>query len=361
MPGERRLGGRDPALGGARRQAPVLGRAAAADGRDDRGRARRRSSPSARTCRSACSRAIATRSRATRRKRPPAAALAKELRAALAGGASVRRRSKVLFQHKRSPPRLLPAAVAGARRPPSAATMLPFYPAGWAPRARRRRGGSLRSARPARGPRARARGAVFPLGNVALGLALALRRGRARLARALLARCPLRARLPRRPAARAVGLLALVPLAVSRRAARPPRRAGARRRRRRGRRRRAARRRASVRAGRRAAARPRRAPRARVAAVAALVERGPARTRARRRSRSPRRRRAPVRPHALADRRPRRRRARGARRSPCRPRRRCRSSLAVWLTCAALGPVARTWRSSRALDSFAGGMSPRAA
>ena len=37
-PGERRLGRRDPALGGARRQAPVLGRAAAADGRDDRAR-----------------------------------------------------------------------------------------------------------------------------------------------------------------------------------------------------------------------------------------------------------------------------------------------------------------------------------
>ena len=73
----------DPALGGARRQASVLGRAAAADGRNDRdGRAaaRRQSGP---TCRSGCSSAIGHALAIDPAKRPPAAALAKELRSAL--------------------------------------------------------------------------------------------------------------------------------------------------------------------------------------------------------------------------------------------------------------------------------------
>ena len=62
---ERRVGRRDPALGGARGPPSVLGRPAPADGRRDRGRRAGASSPSGPTCRSGSSRPSTARSTPT--------------------------------------------------------------------------------------------------------------------------------------------------------------------------------------------------------------------------------------------------------------------------------------------------------
>ena len=144
-------------------------------------------------------------------KRPPAAALAKELRAALAGG---KRSTKVESVHRtQSLLRLAPAAATGVAAGAGAA-LLPFYPSGAALAI-----GVVAATVTLRAPRAGLALAlaapVFPLGNVALGLALAYgavalawlalfwrdaRFGLAFLAGPLLA--PL-------------GLLALVPVAVA--------------------------------------------------------------------------------------------------------------------------------------------------
>jgi hypothetical protein len=145
-------------------------------------------------------------------RRPPAAALAKELRAALAGG----RRSKNVESVDSTQAliaRAAPAAAAGIAAGAGAA-LLPFYPAGAALGI-----GALAALVTVRAPRAGLALAlaapVFPLGNVALGLALAYgglalgwlalfwrdaRFGLAFLAGPLLA---------------PVGLLALVPVAVA--------------------------------------------------------------------------------------------------------------------------------------------------
>ncbi len=169
--------------------------------------------------------------------------------------ASVRRRPKVLFQHKLSSRvSLRPCSQEPLRSP--AGMALPFYPTGWAPAlAAAAAFAAFRS--PRAGLALALAAPVLPLGNHALGLALlygvlalawlALSWRDARWGLAFLAG----------PALAAVGLLALVPLAV----------AGASRARpagahtiaavcRRGDRRRAARDRASVRPGNGAAARP---------------------------------------------------------------------------------------------------------
>ena len=90
---ERRLGRRRPALGGARRQAPVLGRAAAADGRRRSRPARRRSQPERPDLPKRLLGAVDARARA----RPGQAAAGarrspSELRSALGGAAGARRR-----------------------------------------------------------------------------------------------------------------------------------------------------------------------------------------------------------------------------------------------------------------------------
>ena len=142
-------------------------------------------------------------------RRPPAAALAQELRSALAG-ASVRRRSKVLFQHKLSSPVSL--------RPPSPGQ--PRSPADW--RCRSIRLGALAAVAAVaafRSPRAGLALAlaapVLPLGNHALGLALLY----GALALAWLVLCWRDARwglaFLAGPALAAAGLLALLPLAVA--------------------------------------------------------------------------------------------------------------------------------------------------
>ena len=145
-------------------------------------------------------------------RRPPAAALAKELRAALAGG----RRSTTV--EKVVPTRALvdrafPAALAGTVALVGGSA-LPFFPTGWAPAL-----AAVAACAAYRAPRAGLALAlaapVFPLGNHALGLALlygvaalawlALSWGDARRGLAFLAG----------PALAAVGLLALVPLAFA--------------------------------------------------------------------------------------------------------------------------------------------------
>ena len=143
-------------------------------------------------------------------RRPPAAALARELRAALAGG---RRSTKVESVYQtQSLVRLAPAAAAGVAAGAGAA-MLPFYPSGAAIGL-----GLVAALATLRAPRAGLALAlaapVFPLGNVALGLAvlygalalawLALSWRDARSGFSFLAG----------PLLAPIGLLALVPVAV---------------------------------------------------------------------------------------------------------------------------------------------------
>ena len=145
-------------------------------------------------------------------KRPPAAALANELRSALAGG---RRSTKVesVVSTQALVPRLAPAALAGAAAL-AGGMALPFYPTGWAPAlAAAAAFAAFRS--PRAGLALALAAPVLPLGNHALGLALlygalalawlALSWRDARWGLAFLAG----------PALAAVGLLALVPLAVA--------------------------------------------------------------------------------------------------------------------------------------------------
>ncbi len=146
------------------------------------------------------------------RKRPPAAALANELRQALAGG---RRSTNVesVESTQALVQSAVPSALAGAAAL-AGGTALPFYPTGWAPAL-----AGVAAAAAYRSPRAGLALAlaapVLPLGNHALGLALlygilalvwlVLSWRDARWGLAFLAG----------PVLAAVGLLALVPLALS--------------------------------------------------------------------------------------------------------------------------------------------------
>ena len=144
-------------------------------------------------------------------KRPPAAALAKELRSALG---DERRSTKVegVSQTRARVERALPAAVAGGAALVGA-TALPFFPTGWAPALAV--AAALASVRSPRAGLALALAApILPLGNHALGLALLY----TLFAAAWLA---LSWRDPRwglaflaGPLLAAVGLLALLPLAL---------------------------------------------------------------------------------------------------------------------------------------------------
>ena len=149
--GERRLGGRRHALGGAGRQASVLGRPAAADGRDDRGgrpplQPERPDLP--KRLLSAISHALAP----DPARRPPAAALAKELRSALAGdkrSATVERVSPHALAERAAPAALAGvAALVGANGAP----VLPHRLGG-----RSRRGDCLRRVPVTRAPGSRSR------------------------------------------------------------------------------------------------------------------------------------------------------------------------------------------------------------
>lgn len=144
-------------------------------------------------------------------KRPPAAALARELRSALAGG---RRSTNVesVYQTQTLVPRLAPAVLAGGGAL-VAGTALPFYPSGWAPALALV--AALTALRAPRAGLALALAApVLPLGNYALGVALLY--GAAALGWLALSWRDARAGLVflAGPLLAAVGLLALVPLAV---------------------------------------------------------------------------------------------------------------------------------------------------
>ena len=147
------------------------------------------------------------------RKRPPAAALAKELRSALGDRRRVVQRVHVDVTRTSLAERGLPAAAAFAATL-AGATMLPFFPAFWAPAFALAVGGlTLRV--PRAGLALALAAPILPLGNVALGLALALQRDRARLAGSLAGET--RAAGSRFSPARCsppLGLIALVPLAV---------------------------------------------------------------------------------------------------------------------------------------------------
>ena len=146
-------------------------------------------------------------------RRPPAAALAKELRAALAGGKRSKKTVASVARPQELVPRVAPAVLAGATALAGAAA-LPFFPTGWAPAL-----AAATSFVAYRAPRAGLALAlaapVFPLGNHSLGLALlygalalgwlALAWRDARWGLAFLAG----------PVLAALGLLALVPLAVA--------------------------------------------------------------------------------------------------------------------------------------------------
>ena len=145
-------------------------------------------------------------------KRPPAAALAKELRSALTGD----KRSKnveSVASTQALVQRAVPAAVAGATALVGG-TALPFFPTGWAPAL-----AALAALAGFRSPRAGLALAlaapILPLGNHALGLALLY----AALAAAWLVLCWRDARwglaFLAGPVLAAVGLLALVPLALA--------------------------------------------------------------------------------------------------------------------------------------------------
>jgi hypothetical protein len=146
------------------------------------------------------------------RKRPPAAALAKELRSALGDRRRVVQRVHVDVTRSSLAERGLPAAAAFATTL-AGSTMLPFFPAFWAP-AFALAVGVLTLRAPHAGLALALAAPILPLGNVALGLAflygaiafgwLALSWGDARSGLAFLSG-PLLAPL---------GLIALVPLAV---------------------------------------------------------------------------------------------------------------------------------------------------
>ena len=145
-------------------------------------------------------------------KRPPAAALAKELRSALAGGKRSTNVESVASTQALAQ-RAVPAAVAGGAALVGG-TALPFFPTGWAPAL-----AALAALAGLRSPRAGLALAlaapILPLGNHALGLALlygavaaawlVLFWRDARWGLAFLAG----------PALAAVGLVALVPLALA--------------------------------------------------------------------------------------------------------------------------------------------------
>ena len=193
----RRLGRRRDALGGALGPASVLAELDARDGARDRGRARRRSRRSVRTCRTPCSSSSTARSRSRRRRRPSAQELADRLRGSAAPRRVKRSRSGSTFAvpaeagaGRRSRPRR------GLRRLDRAARCRSSRTAGrsglppWPRRStafRERLGLAVALAVP-----------ILPLGNVSLGLAARLRRGRGRLARALVARAAQRPALRRR-------------------------------------------------------------------------------------------------------------------------------------------------------------------
>ena len=152
------------------------------------------------------------RSQTTRRKRPPAAALAKELRSALGDRRRVVQRVHVDVTRTSLAERGLPAAAAFVATL-AGAMMLPFFPAFWAPAFALAVGGlTLRA--PRAGLALALAAPILPLGNVALGLALRLRRDRHRLARSVRGETRARARVPGGPLLAPLGLIALVPLAV---------------------------------------------------------------------------------------------------------------------------------------------------
>ena len=209
--GERHLGRRDPALGGTRRQAPVLGRAAAADGRDDRG-----GLPTAPARAAGPAETAARRDLARARARPGQAAARGGAGERVAVGAraeaGARRSVESVVSTQALVPRVAPAALAGAAAL-AGGMALPFYPTGWAPALAV--AAALAAFRSPRAGLALALAApVLPLGNHALGLAvlygavalgwLALSWRDARWGLAFLAG----------PALAAAGLLALVPVAV---------------------------------------------------------------------------------------------------------------------------------------------------
>ena len=113
--------------------------------------------------------AIATRSR-TPREATSAAALAKELRSALGDRRRVVQRVHVDVNRTSLAERGLPAAAAFATTLVGA-TMLPFFPAFWAP-AFALAAGALAVRSPRAGLALALAAPVLPLGNVALGLAL---------------------------------------------------------------------------------------------------------------------------------------------------------------------------------------------
>ena len=122
----------------------------------------------------------AARRRAARTRAAPRAPSARVGAAAPDAGT----RRPLLQSARRAAP---PAAAAAARRL-DGLRRCPFFPGGWAARARRARGRARAACGRAPGSRSRSPSPVLPLGNVSLGLALALRGRRRRLARALLAR-----------------------------------------------------------------------------------------------------------------------------------------------------------------------------
>ena len=145
-------------------------------------------------------------------RRPPAAALAKELRAALAGG---RRSTKVesVVPTRALVERAVPAALAGTAALVGASA-LPFFPTGWAPTLAAVAAGAAYRA-PRAGLALALATPLFPLGNHALGLALLY--GLVALAWLVLSWRDARNGLAFLvgPALAAVGLVALVPLALA--------------------------------------------------------------------------------------------------------------------------------------------------
>ena len=255
-PRERRLGGRRPALGGARGQASVLGRAAAADGRGDRGRRAAARSASGPTCRSGCSPRSSARSTGSRaaalgrgarrtssaRPRPPAPSSDAQPRPSRTTPGSRAPARQAVRERGACLPALAGARDARGRR------LLPFYPAGWplALGAARRACCARRAARSAsrsRSPRRSSRSATSRSGSrcstralAAAWLALSWREAarRARRSRRPPARAarPDRARPARRAAGRAASAspgaprpsaaVALAAIVAGMRGARPP-------------------------------------------------------------------------------------------------------------------------------------------
>ena len=145
-------------------------------------------------------------------RRPPAAALAKELRSALADERRATKVESAALTHARVG-RAVPAAVAGTAALVGA-TALPFFPTGWAPALAV--AAALAALRSPRAGLALALAApILPLGNHALGLALLY----AAFAAAWFVLCWRDARsglaFLAGPMLAAVGLVALVPLALA--------------------------------------------------------------------------------------------------------------------------------------------------